>query len=205
MGAFVLAAAVTGSAAACSLPDVTMSPGLGGHAAAAATSSARTAAQAAMAAQPAAATTSAPRTSGPLDTGSVTHRLAAGDRTVVIDYWTAENAKAWTARSAKAIQLAAHIEGGGSAATVKVTQFSTTADDGTSRTAVTDDRGEFVITPPFSYSTALMVPASRAGATQLTLYVQFDLLVETAPKSGSFFRQTVLDSLVLPLTQKDPK
>jgi hypothetical protein len=123
----------------------------------------------------------------------------------VIDYWTTEHARTWRARDTKTVQLSAHVEGGGTAQTLKVTQFLATADDGITRTTVLDDRGEFVITPPFSYTTALSVLPSAARATTLTLYVQFDLLVETAPKSGAFFRQTVLDSITLPLLQKDSK
>lgn len=197
--AIVLAAAVTSSAAACSLPDVSMSPGLGKAAGAPTTSTATSAAPTA-AARPAAVTTAAPRPSGALDTGSVTHSQPAGDRTVVIDYWTTQDARTWTAQDPKTIQLAAHVEGGGDAEKVEVTRFAAIADDGRTRTTVTEDRGEFVITRPFSYTTAVLVAPSAAHATTLTVYVQFDLLVETAPRSGSFFRQTVLDSLVLPLT-----
>jgi hypothetical protein len=46
-----------------------------------------------------------------------------------------------------------------------------------------------------------LLPSSpRAGA--VTLYVQFDLLVETYTGSGQFYRQTVLDTLKLPLLQE---
>jgi hypothetical protein len=152
-----------------------------------------------------AAATVALRPSGDLDSGSVTHSLAAGSRKVVIDYWTTEDAQGWRAKDQKSIQLSAHIEGGGNTVMLKVTRFLATADDGTTRTSVLDDRGEFVITPPFSYTTALSVLPSAARATSLTLYAQFDLLVETAPKAGTFFRQTVLDSITLPLVQEDPK
>jgi hypothetical protein len=199
-GAIALAVALTGGLTGCTLPDVTMSPSITHHA-----PSVPTASPSAGAAQPAAVTSTAPRTSGALDSGAVTHQLPAGNRTVVIDYWTGEDAKTWRARDTKTIQLAAHVEGGGSAETLKVTQFLATADDGTTRATVADDRGEFVVTPPFSYTTALSVLPSAARATRLTLYVQFDLLVETAPKSGAFFRQTVVDSITLPLLQEDPK
>jgi hypothetical protein len=177
-----------------------MSPGVGGSAAAPATSAAPSSAASAVAARPAAVTATAPRPSGALDTGSVTHSLPAGNRTVVIDYWTGQDATTWTAADPKTIQLAAHVEGGGSAEKVEVTRFAATADDGRTRTTASEDRGEFVITPPFSYTTAVLVAPSAAHTTTLTVYVQLDLLVETAPRSGAFFRQTVLDSLVLPLT-----
>jgi hypothetical protein len=197
-GALALAVALTGGLAGCTLPDVTMSPGL-------VHKTSTPSAPPVLAAQPAAVASTLARPSGALDSGAVTHSLASGSRTVVIDYWTTEHARTWGARDTKTVQLSAHVEGGGTAETLKVTQFLATADDGMTRTTVLDDRGEFVITPPFSYTTALSVLPSAAHATTLTLYVQFDLLVETAPKSGAFFRQTVLDSIKLPLLQKDSK
>jgi hypothetical protein len=137
-----------------------------------------------------------------MDTGTLTHSIAAGARTVVIDYWTAGNAKLWKASGTKTIQLSAHIEGGGTVATVKVTRFVVTADDGTARTEAARDDGEFAVTPPFSYSSVISLLPSSAKATGVTLYVQFDLLVETGYQTDQFFRQTVLDSLRLPFLQE---
>jgi hypothetical protein len=170
-----------------------MSPGV-----AASTTTPATSSRASAGTQEAAAT--ATRAPGDLDTGSITHSVAAGDSTVVLDYWTTDDATAWTAADVKAIQLSAHIEGGTGAAT-KVTRFVATVDDGTSRTQISEDRGEFVITPPFSYATALSLAPSAKSATSLTVYVQFDLLVETAHGAGTWFRQTVLDTLHLPLEE----
>ena len=184
----------------CQLPDVGMSPGL--SAAAAETSAApETAAPESAAAAPVTATQPA-RTTGDLDTGSVTHTVAAGERSVVIDWWTDQEAVSWTAADAKTVQLAAHVEGGDARQAVTVTRFAATADDGTTRTTVTEDRGEFVLTPPFDYTSALNIAPSAATATELTVYVQFDLLVETEPGSGEYFRQTVQDSIELPLVQE---
>ena len=186
----------------CELPDVGMSPGLSKAAATSdAPEPAITAAPAAVAPSTPAATTPA-RTAGDLDTGSVTHTVAAGDRDVVIDWWTDQVATEWTAADAKTIQLSAHVEGGIAKQEIKVTRFAATADDGTARTSVTEDRGEFVLTPPFTYTSALNVAPSAATATELTVYVQFDLLVETATGSGEYFRQTVQDSIELPLVQE---
>ena len=145
------------------------------------------------------------RPAGDLDTGSVTHELAAGERTVVIDYWTDEQAKEWTADGIKTIQVSAHIEDSPREQAVLVTRFVTTADDGASRAVVVEDRGEFALTPPFSYGTVLSLQPSGEDAELLTLYVQLELLVETEPGSGRYFRQTVLDSLVLPLLKEDRK
>ncbi|MGY1773931.1 hypothetical protein [Blastococcus sp. SYSU D00813] len=202
----------------CSWPDVSMSPDLSGDSSSAEESEAATTdgadaaadegADAAATTEAAAATTAAPvRPVGDLDTGSLTRVLAAGAQDVVIDYWTAQQATQWTADAEKTIQLSAHIEGADSDedTEVLVTRFAVTADDGTARTVVVEDRGEFAVMPPFSYSTAFTVLPSASTAETVTLYVQFDLLVETEPRSQRYYRQTVLDTLELPLLQEDPK
>jgi hypothetical protein len=147
----------------------------------------------------------APRPSGDLDAGTLTHVLPAGDRKVVIDYWTDEAATSWTAAETKTVQLSAHLEDDRSKQTVLVTRFVATADDGTARTTIVEDRGEFAITPPFSYSSVMSLLPSEASATQVTVYVQLELLVETGANSDRYFRQTVLDKLVLPLIKEDRK
>lgn len=191
----LLAVGLTG----CELPDVTMSPSLateeGAPSAAEETKAAPTRA-------PVAAPVTPVRPAGDLDTGTLTRALAAGDRTVVIDYWTAEKATEWGADGTKNIQLSARVEGGGAEHMVKVTRFAATADDGTTRSPVAEDRGEFALTPPYSYTTAMTLLPSPEETAELVLYVQFDLLVETEPGSEVFFRQTVLDSLRLPLSEE---
>ena len=67
-----------------------------------------------------------------------------------------------------------------------------------------EDRGEFALQPPYSYGTALVLTPSAPVAEQVTLSVQFDLLVETEPGAERYFRQTVLDTVELPLLQEDP-
>ncbi len=110
---------------------------------------------------------------------------------------------AWTAADDKTIQVAAHVEGGDAETEVLVTRFAATTDDGTARVLAAEDRGEFALMPPFSYSTAFSLPQSSPTASSLTLYVQFDLLVETEAGSQRYYRQTVLDTLELPLVQED--
>jgi hypothetical protein len=192
-----LAVAAAATLTGC-LPDVSMSPGVSAPEPAAATTHSTTRPSVVPAAAPA-------RPVGDLDTGTATHKQAAGDRTVVIDYWTDEAAAEWTAADTKTVQVSAHLEDDTSKQTVLVTRFVATADDGTTRTTVTEDRGEFAITPPFSYGTVLSLQPAAAHAERLTVYVQLELLVETERNSGRYFRQTVLDSLVLPLIKEDRK
>jgi hypothetical protein len=187
----------------CDLPDVTMSPSV--TTAAATSSQAERSATPTTAAAAATTATTPRRRSGDLDSGSLTRSMKAGSRHVVVDYWTDEDAKDWSPEGTKTIQLAAHIEGGGTEHAIKVTRFVATVDDGESRTVAAEDRGEFALTPPYSYTTALTLLPSPSATTELVLYVQFDLLVETEPDSGVFFRQTVLDTLRLPLSEEDSR
>ncbi|GAA2656078.1 hypothetical protein [Paractinoplanes durhamensis] len=145
------------------------------------------------------ATKVATRPSGPLDTGSVVHKLKQGTFTVQITYWTTDNAKLYTAETVKNLNVAVHIEDTDSTHRVNVSTFQVTQDDGTKRAIVTTDSGKFEVTPPYPYNTVVTVPAATAGASALTLTFRLDLLVETAPKSNSYYRSTALDTLTLPL------
>ena len=155
-------------------------------------------------ARPATATAAAPapspaRASGPLDTGTVTHRLKQGTFSVQLTYWTADDAKAYTAGTIKTINVAAHVEDTDNKHRIEVSTFQVTQDDGVQRTEVSTDSGKFDVTPPYPYNTVVTLPAATAGATQLTLSVRLDLLVETEPDSNSYYRSTALDTLTLPL------
>jgi hypothetical protein len=145
------------------------------------------------------AVTAPARASGPLDTGTVTHRLKQGNFSVQLTYWTSDNAKLYTAESLKTINVAAHIEDADDTHHVAVSTFQVIQDDGTKRAVVSTDSGRFDVTPPYPYNTVVTVPAATAGATKLTLSIRLDLLVETAPKSNSYYRSTALDTLTLPL------
>ncbi|MGY1650535.1 hypothetical protein [Geodermatophilus sp. SYSU D01119] len=210
--AFALGAALLTGLTGCEWPDVSMSPDLGARAAES-TEAAEPTPEPEAIAEPAAEETAttdevaAPtpvRPTGDLDAGSLTRVLPAGDRTVVVDYWTTGQATTWTAAEDKTIQIAAHVEGGDDETEVLVTRFAATTDDGSARLLAAEDRGEFALMPPFSYTTALTLTEATPTATSLTVTVQFDLLVETEPGSQRYFRQTVLDTLELPLLQEDP-
>ncbi|WP_250007208.1 hypothetical protein [Actinoplanes sp. M2I2] len=139
------------------------------------------------------------RPSGPLDTGTVTHRLKQGTFTVQLTYWTSDNAKLYTAESLKTINVAAHVEDADDTHRITISTFQVIQDDGTKRSTVTRDNGKFDVTPPYPYNTVVTLPAATTGATKLTVSIRLDLLVETAPKSDSYYRSTALDTLTLPL------
>jgi len=129
-----------------------------------------------------------PFTGGELADGSVQHIRATGDADLVIRYWTEG--------TGTAVRLSALLRGTDRRHAVKVTGFTATGRtaDGSDRVLV-DDQGEFVLTPPYSYTSALALPTQ--GTPVASIVVRFDLLVETEPGSGAFYRQTVLDTVAL--------
>ncbi len=138
-----------------------------------------------------------PAPTGALAAGSATHKVQAGARSVVLDYWSRLPANKWTVSSDPVLQVAAHVEGGGDKNKVKITHFGATYSDGRTTTQVGSDDGEFIFTPPFSYTTALPLPRPASGTRSATVLIQLNLLVETAPDSQEYFRNTVLDRVRL--------
>jgi hypothetical protein len=198
--------AATLSVSACSWQTLSMSAAVNGPAKASTATGQASATGSKVAASAAKATGSAstvvaaplpPLVRGALAAGSVAHVLAAGSRNLVIDYWTTQNVAAWTSNLTVPINVSAHMEDSDTAHAVEVTQFKATlaTDASANVTTLMGDIGQFVITPPYSYGSVLIMPAEPAAAHTATISIQFDLLIETAPKSGTYFRQTVLDTL----------
>ena len=129
-----------------------------------------------------------------LSNGSVTHRIDAASHTLIIDYWTDGDPAAWTPDSSPLIRLNARIDGPDHGNEIKVTRFNVRADS--LAAVLANDQGEFTVAPPFAYSSGVVLPPNpKAHSTQLL--VTFDLLTETAPGSGIYARQTVLDTLTI--------
>ena len=140
---------------------------------------------------------------GDLSSNSLTRSLNAGSRKLVINYWTDQDPAQWTASRSTVISLAAHIEDGDRIHAVLVSGFHATLDDGTSVTTLADDKGAFTLTPPYAYSSALVVRASNPAATSATVILEYDLLVQTAPNMMAYFRQTVIDTIHINFASKE--
>ncbi|MDQ0734025.1 hypothetical protein [Arthrobacter agilis] len=138
------------------------------------------------------------RVKADLDGGSVTHTLPAGGRTVVIDYWTDDDVSRLTPDSTPIIRMNARIDGADDGTHIAVTRFN--AQVQRLGVVLANDTGSFAINPPFTYMTAVALPANpEAHATEVL--VTFDLLTETAPGSGIMTRQTILDTVSLGYAQ----
>lgn len=148
-------------------------------------------------AQPAQISPAAPAVatiSGEMIKGSVSHKLGAAGNQLVIDYWTAENPATWTAQSSPIIRLSASVAGSAEKNAIKVTRFNARID--ATDTTLANDTGDFAVDAPHSYSSSIVVPGSTPEAGTRVIFT-FDLLTETAPGSGIFTRQTVMDTLTL--------
>jgi hypothetical protein len=141
------------------------------------------------------------RPTGDLAKGSLVRKLDAGALSLAVNYWSDQKPETWSADKAVVLRLSAHLERKGvispTAVPVKISRFWVTLDDGTSVSTLVDDRGEFVITPPYSYGSALTIRPANKTATSAIMSVEFDLLIETTPTSKAYFRQTVLDTVSL--------
>jgi hypothetical protein len=198
--------------AGCAMPDVaSMSPNLPERPSAspAPTPAAAPAAAGAAGQLTAASAGSAPSAVAPVDRGdmfrgSLTSKLQVGFRNLVVDYWLDADPATLSATTPTVVQLSAHFEDSDTEHALKVSRFLATTDEGGASTTLAEDRGEFVITPPFSYGSAMTIRPVDRTATAVTLTVQFDLLLESVPGSGAYFRQTVIDTvrIALPATPR---
>lgn len=134
---------------------------------------------------------------GSLAAGTLTHTLSLGARKLVLTYWTGQDVGTWTASTPATVNVSAHIENGSRSTGVLVTQFAATFTPGGSANVAVlrQDRGRFVVTPPYSYVSAVLVPAVPTATRTARMDIQFDLLVAIAPGSREYARQTVLDTL----------
>jgi hypothetical protein len=133
---------------------------------------------------------------GGLVAGSTTHRLPMGARSIVITYWTTRDVATWTSTDAVPVQISARVDGS-ARERVYVTRFAATFTPAGADAATTlrADSGRFAISSTYSYGTAVVVPAVSAATRTAQLDVVFDVLIETKPGSGDYFRQTVLDTV----------
>lgn len=135
-----------------------------------------------------------PTITGEMIKGAVSHKLGAAGNQLVIDYWTSQDPTTWTAESAPIIRLSASVAGGTEKNAIKITSFNARID--APETTLANDTGDFAVDAPRSYSSSFVVPAGAEPSTTRILFT-FDLITETAPGSGIFTRQTVMDTLTL--------
>ena len=128
--------------------------------------------------------------------GAFTRVSDAGSMRLVARYWTSANVSQWSSTDAMQVGLSAHLENTPDARRVLVTGFHAVLVCGGSDTAVLrEDSGQFVLTPPYEYGSAITVQCPHPVAAA-RLQLEYDLAVQTdaSATADSFYRQTVLDS-----------
>lgn len=135
-----------------------------------------------------------PTITGEMAKGTVSHKLGAAENQLVIDYWSSENTATWTPETSPIIRLSASVAGSTEKKAIKITRFNARLD--AADTVLANDTGDFAVDAPHSYSSSIVVPGD-ASAQNTRIIFTFDLLTETAPGSGIFTRQTVMDTLTL--------
>ncbi len=128
--------------------------------------------------------------------GALTHTVSSGAHNLSIRYWTTDPSSSWHDGVPSTIQFAASLIDADTQHTVRVTRvLVTAAAPGGAAAVLVDDSSQPILTPPYSYTNVLQVPASVTEAAQIT--VEFDLLIQAAPKSTDYYRQVYVDQLPL--------
>jgi hypothetical protein len=138
------------------------------------------------------------RPSGELDDGTAQHVQTAAGAKVVLSYWTDDDPKAWTPTSQGILQSSVQVQGVDAKKVVRVTRYAVLATASSPFAKLVDDRGQFVVSAPYTYGSTFALPAVAQTVKAEKLRIVIDIEVETAPGTGRFTRQTLIDQLGVP-------
>jgi len=141
-------------------------------------------------------------------TGSLDRELTAGASTLAVRYWTDAAPEDWTAAASKPISLSVTASSPDEAevflgalravTTVRDAQGDDLAAPQDVVDAATVQPG-YAMTDPYSYSTTVVVPAVDPAAATVEVRLAYETLVETAPGSGEYAKQTAVDTIEVAL------
>jgi len=130
--------------------------------------------------------------------GSVVRQVRQGKATATLHYWTSQNPSQWAYSDAVTVQVSAELDGVSGEAVAKVRGFKVVLYCGDRTETLRSDRGNFTITPPWSYPSAFTVQCPlRPPHDTARLAVELDVSTETYAGSGSYYLSTYLDSFDL--------
>ena len=146
-----------------------------------------------------------------LASGSARHTLQAGDIALTLDYYSTLSMDQWTAEANKPLTFsltgALGTDDGQSFYLSRVTL--TPGVDGplgslTAPAPLTDQASVppgYYIKSPYSYSQTFILPALDPAATSITVSFTYEILLQTAPGSGDYAKQTATDQLTIAIAQ----
>ncbi|GAA2239491.1 hypothetical protein N1031_17040 [Herbiconiux moechotypicola] len=146
-----------------------------------------------------------------LATGSAHHTLQAGAIALTVDYYSTLSMDQWTAEANKPITFTlggtlANDEGQ-SFYLSRVTLTPAVAGDAGALPAPSPSTDQAPVQPgyyikaPYSYSQTFILPAIDPEATSVTLSFTYEILLQTAPGSGDYAKQTATDQLTIAIAQ----
>jgi hypothetical protein len=145
------------------------------------------------------------REPGELDNGSAAHALTVDGIQLMLNYWASGNPSEWNPASQGTVNVSAQVQGLPNNIIARITGFQVVAPPGgpgQPNSTLVSDSGDFVINAPYSYGSAFVMPQFAGGTKMVTLHVFLDLQIETAPNSGNYTRQSVIDTLRVSLVPK---
>lgn len=146
-----------------------------------------------------------------LASGSARHTLQAGDIALTIDYYSTLSMDQWTAEANKPLTFsltgALGTDDGQSFYLSRVTL--TPGVDGPlgslpAPAPLTDQASVppgYYVKSPYSYSQTFILPALDPAATSITVSFTYEILLQTAPGSGDYAKQTASDQLTIAIAQ----
>ncbi|GAA5035501.1 hypothetical protein ACFQRL_00870 [Microbacterium fluvii] len=153
----------------------------------------------------------APPVSNDLSSGSTERELTAGAVTATVNYWSELSMDRWTANAVKPISLSLVTEitpdDGQKVYLQKATMVAVPGNADETFAALDPQTDAATVTPgylvldPYSYSQTFNVGAVPAEATFVTVQFTYDFLVQTAPKSKEYAKQTATDTLTIAIAQ----
>lgn len=141
--------------------------------------------------------------------GSVERKLSAGGVQLTVHYWSTLPMDRWTATATKPLSVSVTAKfADGSKQDVYLNSLAVSTDvtgvKGQLQTpAVITDQASvapgYEIKAPGSYGNVIDLPAVDAGATSLTLNLNYQVLAQTAPNSKTYLKQAAGDTVVIAL------
>lgn len=134
----------------------------------------------------------------------------AGDVTVNVAYATTLPTKDWTPVALKPLSVTltaiVNSDGGKKIYLTRVTVDSVVTSEGESLEAppplvdTANISPGYIVTFPSTYAQVFTIPAVDDGATEVSLNLTYEMLLQTDPLARDYQKQTATDTVIIPLT-----
>ncbi len=147
-----------------------------------------------------------------LAAGSVVRPLAAGDAALSVTYWSTLTMDQWTAAAQKPLSLSLQATlGTDTGQLVYLSKFSVAyvviGPTGPMNETLAPFADVAAVVPgylvkaPYSYSQNLVIPAVDATATSVQITATYEMLVQAAPGSSDYAKQTASDTITVDIAR----